>query len=164
MQGTSSKVSSWRAKWPGYAACAWALLFAVMSFYWAAGGTAGAETLGEAITGPALARDPGFVALLWVTGVLKALGGLVALALVQPWDHAAPRWVLLTAAWAGGALAALYGGASMIQHGLMVASVIPIPTGLGATAARWHLFFWDPWWLTGGLLFLVAGWYYFRRS
>ena len=32
------------ALWPlaGYAACGWGLLFAAVSFYWAAGGTAGA--------------------------------------------------------------------------------------------------------------------------
>jgi hypothetical protein len=164
MEGMAPKAHSWGVKWAAYTACAWALLFAAPSFYWAAGGTAGADTIGDAITGPALARDPAFVAILWGTGALKALGGLLALALVQPWGRHFPRWLLLAAALGGGALTALYGSASLVQHGLMVAGVIAIPSGLGITAARWHLLLWDPWWLLGGILFLAAGWYYLRRK
>jgi hypothetical protein len=164
MEGAASKQRSRPAMWAAYAACVWALLFAAMSLYWAAGGTAGADTIGDAITGPVLARDPAFVAILWATGVVKALGCLLALALVRPWGRVFPRWVLLAAALGGGALTALYGGASLVQHGLMVAGAIDIPAGLGATAARWHFLFWDPWWLLGGILFIAAGWYYLRRG
>lgn len=95
---------------------------------------------------------------------MKSLGGVLALALVQPWGRHFPRWLLLAAALGGGTLTALYGGASLIQHGLMVAGVITIPQGLGITAARWHLLLWDPWWLLSGLLFFAAGWYYLRRQ
>jgi len=35
--------------WAAYAACALALLYAVPSFYWALGGTAGLHTVGGAI-------------------------------------------------------------------------------------------------------------------
>jgi hypothetical protein len=56
-----------RTRWTGYAACLWAGLFAVISLYWAAGGTRGAETIGDAITDPALAREAGIVAFLWTT-------------------------------------------------------------------------------------------------
>lgn len=39
-------------RWTGFAAAVWALLFTLLSPYWAAGGTAGAETIGDAITDP----------------------------------------------------------------------------------------------------------------
>jgi hypothetical protein len=148
--------------WAGYAACAWAFLFAAISFYWAAGGTAGGDTIGPAITG--LAHDPAFVAVLWAIGLLKLLGGLLALALVQPWGRSIPRRLLLTLACGGGILLALYGGASWVQEGLMLSGVIPIPAGLGHTAALWHVLLWDPWWLLGGALFIAAAWNYGRKS
>jgi hypothetical protein len=150
------------AAWAGYAAAAWAFAFAALSFYWAAGGTAGGETIGPAITD--LGHDPVFVLLLWAIGLLKVLGGLLALALVQPWGRSIPRWLLLALGWGGGGLLALYGGASWVQEVLMVAGVIPIPAGLGPTAAMWHVVLWDPWWLLGGVLFIVAARAYRRGS
>jgi hypothetical protein len=148
--------------WAGYAACIWALVFAAISFYWAAGGTAGSDTIGPAITN--MAHDPAFIAVLWGTGTLKLLGGFLALALVRPWGRALPRRVLLTAAWGGGILISLYGAASWVQEGLMVVGVIRIPTGLGHTAAVWHVLLWDPWWLLGGTLFLSAAWSCSRKT
>jgi Protein of unknown function (DUF3995) len=152
------------ATWAAYAACAWAFAFAALSFYWAAGGTAGAETIGEAVTKPVLAREPGWIALLWATGALKALGGLLALALVQPWGRVIPRWMRLTAAWGAGALMFLYGGASMVQFSLMSAGVLSVPASVGTTAVRWHLLLWEPWWMLGGLLFMAAAWLAGRRG
>ncbi|MDQ2744951.1 MAG: DUF3995 domain-containing protein [Chloroflexota bacterium] len=146
----------------GYAASAWAFVFAAISFYWAAGGTAGSATIGAAITNQA--HDPTFIAVLWGTGALKALGGLLALALVHPWSRSFPRRLLLIAAWAGGILMALYGGASWVQEALMIVGVISIPAGLGHTAALWHVLLWDPWWLLGGLLFIATAWSHSRRT
>ena len=153
------------AVWAGYAACAWAFVFAALSFFWAAGGTAGVNTNAPAVTKPVLARDPTWIAILWGTGVLKVLAGLLALALVRPWGRALPRWLLLTAAWTAVAIIGGYEGAlSLIQHALMVAGVIAVPSGLGETSARWHLCLWDPWWLVGGILLCIAAWHYSRRS
>ncbi len=95
--------SGW-PQWIAYAAATWAFLFAAVSFYWALGGRIGANTLGPAIL--AAAADPWFVALgLWGVGGIKLLGGLVALALVQPWGRLLPQIVLRTAAWIGGGFA-----------------------------------------------------------
>jgi hypothetical protein len=150
--------------WTGYAACAWAVLFAALSFYWAAGGTAGVEMNAPAITRPVLARDPGWIAILWITGALKLVAGLLALALVRPWGRLLPRWLLLGAGWTAFAIMALYeGAASLLQHALMVTGAIATPAGLGETSARWHLFLWDPWWLLGGLLVGLAIWQYQRE-
>ena len=151
--------------WAGYLACAWAFVFAGLSIYWARGGTAGAATIGPAITTPVAAGEAGWIALLWATALLKALIGLVALALVRPWGRAIPRRLLLAGAWSACAVMALYeGAASLVQHGLMVAGAIGTPTGLGALALRWHLALWDPWWLLGGILLGLAAWGYQRRS
>ena len=69
----SSTARPWSTDGAAYAACAWAVVFAAASFYWAAGGTAGADTIGGVIT-----RLPGIVALLWVTGALKVIGALLS--------------------------------------------------------------------------------------
>jgi hypothetical protein len=135
-----------------------------MSFYWAAGGTAGAATIGDTITAPALARDPIVVATLWATGALKALAALLALALVQPWGRCIPHWMLLTAAWTAGIFMTLYAGANFAVRGLMATGLIDAPASMHTPVAQWHLLFWNAWWLLGGLLFTAAAWLYSRRS
>lgn len=146
-------------KWSAYAAAVWAFLFALMSFYWALGGTAGVETLGSAFSDPAVIGDPLFVAFVWITGFLKLLSGVLALALVQAWGRRIPRRFLLFAVWGIGIVLAVYGAALLVQHALMVTGVSDIPSAIGSmAAARWHLFVWDPYWLLGGILFLVAAW------
>lgn len=152
--------------WAAYAACAWAFAFAALSAYWAAGGTAGIEANAPAITAPVLARDPAWIALMWGTAALKVVAGLLALALAGlSWSRALPRRLLLAAGWSAVAVMGLYeGAASWVQHALMVAGVIATPAGLGRTAAQWHLWLWDPWWLAGGVLFAIATWRYMRRS
>jgi hypothetical protein len=92
-------ILSRRAVWAEYAACTWAFAFAAMSFYWAAGGTVGGETIGPAIMSQA--HEPMFIAILWITGTMKLFGGLIALALVQSWGRLLPRWLPLAAAWVG---------------------------------------------------------------
>jgi hypothetical protein len=134
-----------------------------MSFYWALGGRAGGETIGPAITKPVLAGDPMMLAILWITGALKAVAGVGALALVQPWGRHIPRWALLLGGWGASALFLVYGAANLIQDALFVVGAIPTPAGIGAVAARWHLFLWDPWWLLGGVLFALATWSYSQR-
>jgi hypothetical protein len=83
---TGSRATAWAA----YAACALALLYAVPSFYWALGGTAGLDTVGGAIEELGCSRDPAGVALGIGAGVLKVAGALLALALVRPWGRVIP--------------------------------------------------------------------------
>jgi Protein of unknown function (DUF3995) len=91
-----------RTAWAAYAACALALLSAIPSFYWAAGGTSGLDTVGGAIEALARARDPAGVALGIGAGVLKVAGAVLALALVRPWGRRVPRRLLAGVAWAAG--------------------------------------------------------------
>ncbi len=141
--------------WAGYAACVWALLFAALSFYWAAGGRLGEGTIGVAVEDPALAREPWFVALLWATAVLKLVAAGLALALARSirW---LPRWMLLFAGWGAAALLSLYGLANLVQHLLIATGVLAVPSGLGEAALPWHLLLWDPVWIVGGALFTLA--------
>ncbi|KAB1910126.1 DUF3995 domain-containing protein [Micromonospora sp. AMSO1212t] len=147
--------------WAGYGACIWALLFAGLSFYWAAGGLVGQGTIGPAVEEPALAREPAFVALLWGTAVLKLLAAPLGLALATGRPRWVPRWLLLLGGWGAAALLSLYGLANLTQHLLIVAGVVDLPAGLGS-ALPWHLFLWDPVWLSGGALFTLAAISYTR--
>jgi Protein of unknown function (DUF3995) len=147
-----------------YAAAAWALVFAAMSFFWAAGGTLGLDTLGNEIEREARARDPDTIAVVWVTGFLKVLGAVLALALVMPWGRRLPRRLLLIAAWAVGLGLLAYALANFVQHGLMKAGAIDTPEALGSAATTWHLAFWDPFWLLGGVLFTLAARQYGRAA
>jgi hypothetical protein len=104
--------------------------FAAPSVYWAAGGRVGAGTIGPAIESPALARDPAFVTLLWATAVLKLLAAVLALMLVTP------------------------GLRGPLPRRLV--GRIQVPAGLGAAALPWHLVLWDPVWIIGGVLFMLA--------
>jgi hypothetical protein len=147
-----------------YAAATWALVFAAMSFFWALGGTLGLDTLGTELEREARAREPDTIALVWVTGLLKVAGAVLALALVQSWGRRLPRRLLLVAAWAVGLGLLAYALANFVQHGLMKAGAIDTPEALGSSAATWHLAFWDPFWLLGGILFTTAASQYGRAA
>jgi hypothetical protein len=150
------------SNWAAYAACAWAFLFAIPSFYWAAGGTLGLGTLSPEIRRLTAAQDPGFIALVWVTGVLKVAAGVLALALVQPWGRAIPRWMLRLGAWGTGVLLTLYGGVGFVQAMGVLTGLIETATPVDRTPLRWYAFLWEPYWLVGGLLFLATAWIYER--
>lgn len=140
-----------------YAAAAWAFVFAAMSFYWALGGMIGAETLGTAIAELARNRDAELLTITWITGILKAAAGVAVLALVQPWGRVFPRWLLRIGVWTAGIIFVLYALANFVQHGTMVFGLSEIAPMIGTrTAALWHFFFWDPFWLLGGVLFILA--------
>jgi hypothetical protein len=61
-----------------------------------------------------------------------------------------------------GLLLLVYALANFVQHGLMKAGAIDTPEALGSAAATWHLAFWDPFWLLGGVLFTLAARQYGR--
>lgn len=154
-----------RTTWFAYAACAWAFIFAAFSFYWAAGGMIGVETLGESMARLAAAHDSELITLTWITGVLKVIAGLLALTLVQRWGRVFPRWLLRLAAWGAGLLFLGYGIINVIQHAIMILDPSQIGELLGsANAVRWHLALWDPFWMIGGLLFIGAAFMFGRES
>ena len=160
--GTSKPRST--TAWAGYAACALAFLHAAVSFYWASGGTAGLSTVGGQLEAMGRESSPALSALIWGVGTLKILAGLLALALVMPWGRKFSRWIVLAAGWGGAVLLTLYGGVLVVVQALVVGGAI-VPSGpVDWTALRWHLFLWDPWFLSWGLLLGVAAWHYTRLS
>ncbi|MQA82663.1 MAG: DUF3995 domain-containing protein [Streptosporangiales bacterium] len=146
-----------RRTWAAHAAALWAFAFATMSFYWAAGGTFGVNTLSNTIEGLA-GQNAWFTAVVWVTGALKAAGGMLALALVRPWGERLPRRLLLIATAGAGGVMALYALANLGARAIQAIGLIPTPASMHTAAAWWHLLLWDPWFLAGGVLFLLAAW------
>jgi hypothetical protein len=145
-----------------YGAGGWAFLFAALSFYWALGGTAGAETISPAIVQLARAHVPWVMAVLWISAILKVFSGFVALALIQPWGSRVPRWILLLLAWGAGTLLFGHGGLFFAVGVLALSGTIPYSAP--APLLPWYTFLWGPWWLLGGILFLLAAWSSVRRS
>jgi len=111
-------------RWPGHAAASVAFAFAVVSVYWGLGGTAGVSSLGGSIEQRALAHDPLIIALAWITGGLKVVVGLLALALVQPWGRRLPRRLLLLTAWTGAVLLSVYGALQLTGVALITLGVV----------------------------------------
>ena len=139
---------------PAYAAATWSFAFAALSVAWALGADIGVGTLAVAIR--ERVDDPGFRGVILGTAVLKAAAGVVALALVRPWRRWRHGRAAVALAWVAAAVLLFYGTARWVQAVLWETGVHEIPAQVGATAARWNLLFWDPVWVLGGLLFLLA--------
>ncbi len=128
-----------------------------MSFYWAAGGLAAIDTIGGEPERLARARDAEFVAAQWVIGGLKVLAALAVVALVRSRSERLPRRLLALVLGVGGALLLLYETAEFVQHLLMAVGAVD-QGDLDDTALIGHLAFWDPWWILGAGLFMIAAW------
>ncbi len=154
MTGAVSNVRR-RAAWAAYAACAWALVFAVVHLYWGLGGTAGLPP------GLSVFDNTALFVIDLVAIPLCLIGALLALALVRPWGERFPRWMLLSAAWGATAL--------FVAHALpTVVDAVVLALGLRAEGLapidRFSLFLYEPYWLLGGILFGAAAWQYMRGT
>lgn len=107
-----------------------------MSFYWAAGGTLGENTIGSEIATLGEERDFWFVAVLWLTGAIKLLGALIALKLARPSLPLLPLRLSRIAAWVGGVFMILYGGANLAVRAVMAVGLMETPDSMRSTAAR----------------------------
>jgi hypothetical protein len=86
-----------------YAAVVLAFAYAMVSLYWAAGGTALLSTVGGSIEDIGKHGGLSALALGLTAAALKLTCGIVALALVSAWGRAIPRaWLLACAAGGGG--------------------------------------------------------------
>lgn len=150
-------------RWPGYLAGAWGFLFAVPSFVWALGGTAGAETtVSPSLVELAEDRVTWFVVVLWATGVLKVIGGLIGLGLTGQWGVTGGR--LLVCCGAGAAVLLTWHGVLFVVQGLLVETgAMAIDPELHGVI-RWYLYLWGPWFVLGGLAFGAAAQRYVRAS
>jgi len=146
-----------------YAACVVAALYAVVSFYWALGGSAGVDTLGGSLEELARDGDPVVLWLAGTAGLLKVAGAVLALALVRPWGQVVPRRLLLGAAWAGSLVLVLYGALYVVGGALVLAGAVDVSGPVDRTALWWHVAVWDLWFLVWGVLLGLAAWLYGRR-
>ncbi|MBO3089274.1 DUF3995 domain-containing protein [Cellulomonas dongxiuzhuiae] len=142
--------------WVAWGAVVVAFAFAAVSLVWATGSTVGLDTLGGSIERLGRERDPALLAANAVALVLKILGGVLALALVQPWGERLPRRPLLALAWSAAALLVLYGALQVTTLVLVAADVVVPDEVLSDRALRWRLLLWEPWFLVWGLLLAGA--------
>jgi Protein of unknown function (DUF3995) len=149
--------------WSGYAAFAWGLLFAGISFYWGLGGTLGLDTIGGTLERLGRSGDPAIIAAVWLTGVVKVGGAVLALALVQPWGRRLPRLPLLLLGWTAAVVLTLYGGA-LVAGEALVASGLVRPSAVDWKPLLWHLYVWDMSFLIWGVLFADAAWHRTRLA
>ncbi len=141
-----------------------AFAFAAVSIYWGLGGTAGVDTLGGRIEELAVARDPVIVTLVWVTGLLKVAGGVLALALVRPWGNRLPRRWLVRGAWAGAVLLTVYGLVQVTSVALVALGVLTPSEPVEPLVLWWRLLLWEPWFLVWGVLLGLSAWVGGRRG
>jgi len=160
---TDKNVAAGDLRRAAIAAFAWALLFGLVSMYWAAGGTIGESTLSRSIQDMAERREPAFVVTLWGTGIAKVIGGLVPMALAFGWWRNIPRGLLHILCWAGGVLLLLYGQGDMLRATLVIGGAIEVESPVDRDIARSYLLLWRPVWLTSGIGFLATARHY-RRS
>lgn len=151
------------ARWPAYAAAWCALIFAVLTLFWALGGTFLLDTIGQQVLRLARARDTTFVVAGWVSALLKVAGAVLALALVQPWGGRIPRRLLLGTATTGAVVLVLYGGLQIVVQVLVLVGVVATSQEMDRRGFYGHLFIWDPWFLVWGVLLGWATFGYARR-
>ena len=150
-------------RWTGFAAAGVAFAFAAVSTYWGLGGRALLDTLGGEIERRARAGDGVLLAANAVGAVLKVLGGVLALALVQPWGERLPRRPLQAVAWAGAAVLTVYGVVQTAAMVLVALDVFEPAEPLERRAVLWRLFLWEPWFLVWGLVLGAAAWHFRAR-
>jgi hypothetical protein len=147
-----------------YAAAIVALVYALVSLYWAVGGHALAGTVGGYVE--QFARRGGAIAVLIALAATaaKVAGGLLALALVRPWGRVVPRGWLLTGSAGASVLLVVYGGLNVLAGALVLLDVIHPGGRVDRTALRWHVGVWDLWFLLWGILLALAAFGYWRRT
>jgi hypothetical protein len=128
-------------------------LSALVSGYWAAGGTALLSTVGGELE--RLGREGGTAVVLVLAGtaLAKAVGAALAVGLVHP-PRRPPVRALETIGLVGGALLALYGGVLTVLGAVAATGILGPPAD--RRALLWHAFLWDPWFLAWGALLLTA--------
>jgi len=133
------------------------VVFAAISFYWGSGGTIGVETVwGSTAFSPAQKETLTIAA--WITGFLKLVGALLALALVTRWGARLPARSLAVLGWGAAGLLFVYGGTNMVGEALVVSGIVK-PTGLVEwKPLLWHLYVWDMSFVIWGILFGLAAW------
>jgi hypothetical protein len=136
-----------------YLAAGLAFASAATTAYWLFGGTALLDTLGGSVE--RLARDRGTAAFALAAAVLvvKSVAGVLALLLLSP---ALRGWrMILALDLLAAAALCLWGGANVLAGALVLSGAIE-RADIDRHALRWHVFFWDAWFLVWGIALTLA--------
>jgi hypothetical protein len=148
--------------WAGYAACAWAIAYAVLvRGYQGLGGTLG---LAGTFEDPAAMRRASLVA-----GAGIALVGVGSLAFVRPWGLRLPRWLVIGPALTGSAYAMAHALTAYVTKPLDALGVIELRFHGWATRDAtaqflWDLLFYEPWFLGLGVLVTLGALHHHGRT
>ncbi|MBB5803715.1 hypothetical protein F4560_003483 [Saccharothrix ecbatanensis] len=152
-------------RWAGYVTAVCAFLFAVSSFYWGFGGTFLLDTVGSEAVRLVEEGNVGIYVAVWFAGFVKVAGGVLALALVQPWGRRLFRhWMLLIAGWGAAVALVLYGGVQIGIQLMVLGGILVPPGGMDWRGFYGHLYVWDPWFIVWGLFMGITAFYYTRNA
>ena len=127
-------------------------LHALVSLYWAVGGTWLLETLGARV----LEAFAGLELVLLPVAAVKLTGAWLPLVLHRHgWPHAR-LW--RTACWAGAAVLTAWGGSNTVVGHLVLAGVVRPEGGYDRAAMIGHAWLWDPLFLLWGLALATGLW------
>ena len=117
-------------RWSVAAACVaavWALVYAIINFLWASGGTVGMPPIGYGTDITSMFHSSLFRGYSLFAGSLLGAAVIVALAPLQSWGRILPRWVLLTIAWATCMVLVGTSSGFVVIDALRLIGVIPLP-------------------------------------
>lgn len=132
----------------------WTLLFAMMSIYWAMGGMIGIRSLGGSIYEQALNPEPSFVAIVWITGLIKLFGAILLIMSRVQWQSPRMRFCIYLSVKMAGIFIFLYGLLNFTTIGLHAIDMLDFALDRYATA--WRLLFWEPFWMVGGISYYFS--------
>lgn len=135
---------------------------ALISAYWAVGGTALLDTIGGDLERWGRERGAAVVAALWAVALFKLAVALAAPVLAGMGGRAVPRRLRgrrpRVLGWAAAVVLVAYGGI-LTGAGLLVdAGVIDAAPDADHRALAWHTYLWDPWFLLWGVAFALSLW------
>jgi uncharacterized protein DUF3995 len=150
------------ALWTGYAAAAWAVIFAGLSFFWAFGGRTGLHPF-ELLAPSSPILLILFAIVNFVVGAIKLGSAGVVVAYIRGIALPVSRRVVTGLMWFAGIGMLVYGGVGEVSDALHVSGVIHVPPA----DAHWfflYLVLWDPWWILGGALVTATTWLVRRQE
>jgi uncharacterized protein DUF3995 len=141
-----------------WCSCVLGLGSAGVSAYWALGGTALLDTVGGSLE--EWGRERSFVVVTVLAAVAVVKVGVAIAAPVVTGAVNAPAWATARAprvlSWVAAVVLTAYGGL-LTATGLVVqAGIIEPGSDADRHALAWHTWFWDPWFLLWGLVFVIA--------